>query len=248
MKLRSMWPAAIAAIVLTGASAALAQEGNRAMGRVTAVTGNKVTVVGFRDTTPVTFTVSGTTKYQVSVTVQANDLKVGDNVFVMGRPSEDDDNTIEARRIMIIPAGTEFAVMGGGRRPGGNPAGAGGGPGGGGPGGGGPGGGRGRFGVRGTVATLTPAITVTTDDGTKVIDTDPDTTTYSTMKSGGLTDVAVGKMVMAQLNGSNVATQVQVMPAMGRRGGGGGWRGGGGPGGGGPGAGGPPPPGGGGDQ
>jgi len=201
--------------------------GNFVGGRVTAVNAaaKTVTVQGFNQQTQ-TFKVNATTDYQANVQGQMSDLKVGDKVRIMGQQSEDDDNTIDARAIMLNPPAGGFGFGRRGPRPGGGGnANAGARPGGG---RGGPGGGR-RGGVSGTIATLDPKFTVTTSDNTtKTIDTTDDTRVMES-KSATFGDIAVGKMVFAQTD-NGYATHVHIMPPFG---GGGGWRRGGGGGGGG---------------
>lgn len=204
--------------------AAFAQQGqgpgDRVGGQVTAVDAAKriITVQGWNQTTQ-TIKVAGGATLLEATTESASDLKVGDKVRVMGQQDEDDENTIDARAIMVNPP-AGFGGRGGRR---GGPGGPGGGP------GRGPGGGGRRGGTVGTIATITPTLTVTTaDNQTKTIDTTDDTR-IMTFKTAAFGDIAIGKMVMAELK-DGVATHLQIMPAMG---GGGGWRRGGGGGGGG---------------
>jgi len=223
-------PIAVAAALLAPIAAqAQGPNGNFVGGSVTAVDAAKktVTVQGWNQQAS-TFKVSGSTTYDQSVQGSVSDLKVGDKVRVMGQPSEDDDNTVDARMIMLVPPGAPngggFGCgRRGGNRPGGNAAGGGANRPGGGQ--GGPGGRR--RGVSGTIATLSPKFTVTTDDKeTKTIDTTDDTRVMVS-KSGSFSDIAVGKMVFAQMD-NGVAKSVRIMPAFrggfggGRRGGGGG--------------------------
>jgi hypothetical protein len=204
MHLRNaLLPIAVAAALITPIVAANAQgpggwnAANRAGGRVTAVDSGKmtVTVQGWNSSSQ-TFKVTDATKYQISTVGSMSDLKVGDKVRVMGQQSEDDENTVDARAIMVLPPNSPDRPNRQGDRPGGN----------------GQNGGR-RFGVTGTIATLSPKFTVTTSDNqTKTVDTTDDTRVM-TSKPGSFSDIAVGKMVMAMLsNGS--ASRVQIMPAM----------------------------------
>jgi len=226
MNLRNAILPIVVAAALFAPVAVMAQgPGNFVGGSVTAVDAAKktVTVQGFGQDAPQSFKVGASTKYDQSVTGAISDLKVGDKVRVMGQPSEDDDNTIDARAIMLVPPGAEG--MGFGRRGGNRPGGGAGRPGGGGGqgAGGGQGGGRGgRRGVMGTIATLTPKFTVTSDDdkSTKTIDT-TDETRIMVSKPAAFGDIAVGKMVFANMD-NGTAKQVRIMPAFGRRGGGGG--------------------------
>lgn len=230
-----MMPIAVAATLLAPVAVKAQMPANFVGGSVTAVDAAKktVTVQGWGQQPSQTVKVGASTKYDQSVQGAMSDLKVGDKIRVMGRPSEDDDNTIDARAIMLAPPGG-FGAGGFGRRGGGGRPGGGGGGGGNRPGGGGgQGGGRGRGGVMGTIATLTPKFTVTTDDKqTKTIDTTDDTRVMVS-KSASLADITVGKMVFATTD-NGVAKEVHIMPAFGRGGGGGfggGRRGGGGGGG-----------------
>lgn len=232
MNLRNVvMPIAVAAALLApiaaNAQGPQSNPADRAGGSVTAVDIAKhtITVQGWNQTTQ-TIKVGSSTEYSVAVLGTVADLKVGDKIRVMGQPSEDDDNTIDARAIMLVPPGGGMFGGGGHRAGGGAP---------GGPGGGAGGGGRRRGGTMGTIATITPTITVTTaDNETKTIDTTDDTRVMIS-KPGNFGDIAVGKMVMAMLSDGK-ATHVQIMPAMrfggfGRRGGGQGGPGGGGGGG-----------------
>jgi len=220
MKFRNaILPIVVAALIAPVAVKAQAP-GNFVGGSVTAVDAAKktVTVQGWGQAAPQSFKVGASTTYDQSVTGAISDLKVGDKVRIMGQPSEDDDNTIDARAIMLVPPGAQGG-MGFGRRGagGGRPGGAGGGQGG----GQGQGGRGGRRGVTGTIATLTPKFTVTSDDdkSTKTVDT-TDETRVMVSKSAAFGDIAVGKMVFANMD-NGVAKQVRIMPAFGRGGGGG---------------------------
>jgi hypothetical protein len=214
MKVTSFLPAIVGVQLGLAVTAVVAAPGDtlsRVGGAVTKVDGKTITVTDRRTQSDVTFAVTGSTKYTVSALGAVSDLKVGEKVMVMGQLN---GNTVDARFIAVVPPGGMGGRMGGGR-PGGQ----------GGPGGFQP--------VQGTVATVTPSLTVTTDDKqTDTVNTTSDTRVM-TSKAGSLSDITVGKFVSAQVDGSvnpPVAKQVQIRPAFGggRGGFGGGRRGGGG--------------------
>lgn len=199
-------PSAVIAMMLAAVVAAPAQtDTNNARGSVTAIdaTAKTITVKGWGDAaTPTTFKVNDETKYMVAAQGALTDIKVGQQVRVMGGPAADaaTDNEIDARMIMI-----------------GGPTGGGGG----GHHGGGGGGGGGFTPTMGTVLTVPPDMTVTTKTGTVTVDTSDDTRVMS-FKTGALTDVKTGTMVMANLS-NGIATSVRVMPGFGGHGQHGGW-------------------------
>lgn len=171
-----------------------------AAGRVTAVDKKTITVEGFGGS--LTINVTDKTKFTKTVEGKVADIKKGNKVAVMGRPSED-GKTIEARMIMVNPP--QMGPFGG--RPGGPPGGPGrpGGPGGpppGGPGGpppGGPGGPPGRpFGPPpvGEVTSTSP-LTVKVADGKTVTVKTTDETRVMVTKDASLSDVKKDEFIMA---------------------------------------------------
>lgn len=223
MKVISFLPAVVGIQLGLAVAAAVAAPGDtlsRVGGAVTKVDGKTITVTDRRSQSDVSFVVNGSTKYTVSSLGTTSDLKVGQKVMVMGQQN---GSTVDARFIAVVPEGAANRMGGfGGRRGGGQ---------------GGPGGPGGFQPVQGTIASVSPSITVTTEDKQTDTITTTDQTRVITSKAGTLSDITVGKFVSAQVDGSTppVAKQVQIRPAGGGRGfGGGGRRGGGGaPGGGG---------------
>ncbi|BDI30667.1 hypothetical protein CCAX7_27180 [Capsulimonas corticalis] len=221
---KAFWPAMAAMTVIAATSAVYAAPGDavdHVRGQVSAAdsTAKTITVTNPRDQTATTFKVTDATKYTVDVAKTLDSLKVGDNIRVMGQP--DDTGNVEARFIMVVPAG-----QGAGR-----------------PGGGGPGGRGGRRGgTTGVIATVKPALTITTADAKTVTVTTTADTRVTGPQAGSWSDVKTGTFVTADVtgdSGSQVASAVHVSANMGfGRGGGGGRR----QGGGGAGGDAPPPP------
>ncbi|MCW3061361.1 MAG: hypothetical protein JWQ02_3182 [Capsulimonas sp.] len=215
----AFWPAMAAMTAIVAISAVHAAPGDdRVMGQVSAVDAAAKTITvtsrNFRDPqaepTTTTFKVTDATKYTVEATKTLDSLKVGDNIRVGGRP--DDSGNVEARSITVVPAGQGGPGAG---RPGGA-----GGPGAGAPGGAGGPGGRGgrRGGTMGVIATLKPALTITTADGKTITVTTTADTRITGPAAGSWSDVKTDSFVSAEVTGdagSQVATTVRVMNGMG---------------------------------
>ena len=212
----AFWPAMAAVTVMAAISMVHAAPGdNRVFGQVSAVdaTAKTITVTSrnFQDPqaapTTTTIKVNDDTKYVVDAVKTLDSLKVGDNIRVGGRP--DDSGNVEARMITIVPAG---APAGGGA---GRPGGA-----------GGPGGrGGGRRGTVGVIATLKPALTITTADGKTITVTTTADTRITGPEPGSWSDVKTDSFINADVTGdagSQVATNVHVTTGMGGFGRGGG--------------------------
>jgi len=210
MKVISLLPAVVGIQLGLAVAAAVAAPGDtlsRVGGAVTKVDGKTITVTDRRSQSDVSFVVNAGTKYTVSSMGTTSDLKVGQKVMVMGQQN---GNAVDARFIAVVPEGATNRMGGFGRRGGGQ----------GGPGGFTP--------VQGTIASVSPSLTVTTEDKQTDTITTTDQTRVITSKAGSLSDITVGKFVNAEVDVSTppVAKQVQIRPAFGGRGGFGGRRGG----------------------
>jgi hypothetical protein len=159
---------------------------------VTAVDKKTVTVEGFGGS--LTINVTDKTKFTKTVEGKVADIKKGNKIMVMGRPSED-GKSVEAGMIMVNPP--QMGPFGG--RPGGPPPGGPGGPPPGGPPPGGPGGPPGRpFGPPsvGEVTSASP-LTVKTADGKTVTVKTTDETRVMVTKDASLSDVKKDEFIMA---------------------------------------------------
>ena len=160
---------------------------NHAGGQVTAVNGGAITVMGRRNAGPVTFTLAPNAKVHRVVFGTASDLAVG-NLVVVGGKISDDGKSVDARDIAVVAA-----LPPGSGKQGGHP----------------------RY-IAGTIATITPALTVTAADNTVVTVTGSAQTRVEQITAGSAGDITPGTFVNARLSGPDtalVASEVSVSPA-----------------------------------
>lgn len=173
-------------------------------GQVTAVdaAAKTITVQDRRRQTTTVLHVTDATHYLVDTAGAIADLKIGQTVRVLGQTT---DTTVTARMIQIVPSEEVGQPAPQGGRPGGYAP------------------------TQGVIATLTPTLTITTDDKkTDTVQTDA-TTRVTTSHAGTLADVKLQDNVNVLTTGTGdaaVATSVHVRLAGGygggRPGGGGG--------------------------
>ena len=148
-------------------------------------------MAGRRNEGPVTFTLAPNAKVSRVVFGAASDLAVG-NLVVVGGKISDDGKSVDARNIAVVTALPTSRD-----KPGHRP----------------------RY-IAGTIATLTPALTVTAQDNTVVTVNGSPQTRVEQITAGSAGDITAGTFVDARLSGPNtalVAPEVNVSPAPPRR-------------------------------
>lgn len=164
----------------------------RVNGRVTKVdpASNSVTIQPRRGQTPTTFTVAPGARITVVTPLKVSDLASGNIIRVYAQADIDTAaTTVEAQRITVLQ---KLAKNGKGRL---HP----------------------RW-IEGTVATITPNLTLTTADGKTVTVTTTDRTRVESETKGSFADIQADKtQVQARLTGNNTANEVRVSPARQRR-------------------------------
>ena len=198
MKVTSFLPVLVGAQLGLAAMAFAAPGDNlsRVRGSVTKVdaAAKTITVSDRRTQSETTFSVNRDTKYRVAVKGSLSDIKVGDNVRVMG---QENGNSVDAQMIAVVPQAPA------GNRPGGRP-------------------GRGISGV--VLSTTPSLTVKTADNQTDTINTTTDTNVmtsrpgaFSDVEVGKSVTATLDSSTSP-----SVAKEVQVQPAWGGRGPGGG--------------------------
>jgi len=180
----------------TAATTAPKRNAKRLQGKVSAMDAAKrtLTITTRRDPVGTTVTVAPDAKILTQQPATMADVKVGDKITAFGQNITSGVTTLDATRLLILPAAGANA---GKKKPAAQA-------------------GYRKNSVDGVVASTTPALTMTTPGGVTVtVKTTPETKVAKTA-TGTLSDVTVGATVQVRTNGSETsptATEVRVTPA-----------------------------------
>lgn len=172
----------------------------RLQGKVSAMDAAKrtLTVTTRRDPAGTTVTLAPDAKVYTQQPATMADLKTGDKVTAFGKDITAGATTLDATRLLILPA----TGAGAGKK---KPAGQ---------------AGYRKNSVDGAVASTAPSLTITTPGGVTVTVKTTAGTKVARTAAGALGDITVGTTVQVRMGGSETAptaTEVRVMPANGNR-------------------------------